>query len=54
MFRLSPQLEHILKMSELSYLDIVNSIWLYVKLNRLQDEDNKSQILCNEELKQIF
>jgi chromatin remodeling complex protein RSC6 len=47
-FILSSELSEILDFERGTYLKIVNALWLYIKLNRLQDGDNKQ--ICNQAL----
>ena len=51
---LSIELAQILDLKQAPYLKIINSLWLYIQLNRLQDSDKKNLIICNKELKSIF
>ncbi|CAL9235651.1 unnamed protein product [Arabidopsis halleri] len=40
--------------NEVSRTTAVKKIWEYIKLNNLQNPENKREILCDEQLKTIF
>ncbi|XP_010509591.1 PREDICTED: upstream activation factor subunit UAF30-like [Camelina sativa] len=40
--------------NEVSRTTAVKKIWEYIKLNNLQNPENKREILCDEKLKTIF
>lgn len=41
-------------MEQGNIMAIVNALWQYIKLNRLQDRDRRKIINCNKELEEIF
>ncbi|KAL3621182.1 hypothetical protein CASFOL_036094 [Castilleja foliolosa] len=51
---LSPQLQKICGVAELSRTEVVRKIWAYIKEHNLQNPKNRRQILCDESLHGIF
>ncbi|KAI7988037.1 hypothetical protein ACSBR2_037260 [Camellia fascicularis] len=52
--RVSPALGAFLGVSEASRSDVVKKVWQHIKLNNLQNPQNKKEIICDEKLKTIF
>ena len=53
-FVLSSKLSKLLNIKQGNIMKIVNSLWQYIKLNRLQDRDRRNIINCNRELEEVF
>ncbi|KAK6509075.1 hypothetical protein TWF481_003838 [Arthrobotrys musiformis] len=51
---LSPQLSTLLGETQLSRPETVKRIWAYIKQNKLQDENDKRYIICDENLRTVF
>ncbi|CAG8478793.1 9060_t:CDS:2 [Acaulospora morrowiae] len=51
---LSPVLSRFLNAEELSRLEVVKRLWVYIKENDLQDPNDKRYIVCDEKLMTIF
>ncbi|KAH7835227.1 hypothetical protein Vadar_024130 [Vaccinium darrowii] len=50
----SPALGAFLGVSEASRTDVVKKVWQHIKLNNLQNPENKKEIFCDEKLKKLF
>ena len=53
-YKLSDKLSSLLLINQDTRARVINALWQYIKLNRLQDTDNWQIINCNEELKELF
>lgn len=53
-FLLSDALADLVDMHEATRADIVMSIWEYIKLNRLQEDEEKRHFRCDELLKKVW
>jgi len=53
-FLLSDKLANLLNIKQGNIMTIVNALWQYIKLNRLQDRDRRKIINWNKELEEIF
>ena len=53
-FVLSSKLSKLLNIKQGNIMKIINSLWQYIKLNRLQDRDRRNIINCNKELEEVF
>lgn len=51
---LSPELQSVLGVSELSRTQVVKQLWVYIRENDLQDPQNRRKILCDEKLRLVF
>ncbi|KAL1317089.1 hypothetical protein HN51_069197 [Arachis hypogaea] len=52
--KISPEMQAICGVSEISRTQALKQIWAYIKENNLQDPENKKIIICDEKLKKIF
>ncbi|GAA0166609.1 chromatin/chromatin-binding, or -regulatory protein [Lithospermum erythrorhizon] len=53
--RVSPEMQDFLGgVSEIPRTQALKHIWAYIKLQNLQDPENKKIIICDEKLKKIF
>ncbi|KAF7127698.1 hypothetical protein RHSIM_Rhsim11G0036900 [Rhododendron simsii] len=50
----SPSLGAFLGVSEASRTDVIKKVWQHIKLNNLQNPQNKREIFCDEKLKTLF
>ena len=53
-FMISEKLSKLIDMEQGNIITIVNALWQYIKLNRLQDRDRRKVINCNKEMEEIF
>lgn len=53
-FTLSEKLSKLLNIQQGNIMTVVNALWQYIKLNRLQDRDRRKIINCNKELEEVF
>lgn len=51
---LSPELQSVLGVSELSRTQVVKQLWVYIRENDLQDPQNRRKILCDDKLRLVF
>ncbi|KAF7840756.1 SWI/SNF complex component SNF12-like protein [Senna tora] len=52
--RVSPEMQDLVGVPEISRTQALKQIWAYIKENNLQDPENKKFIICDEKLKKIF
>ncbi|KAE9612792.1 hypothetical protein Lal_00027491 [Lupinus albus] len=52
--RVSPEMQALVGLPEISRTQALKLIWAYIKQNNLQDPENKKVIICDEKLKKIF
>ncbi|KAI9128156.1 hypothetical protein K1719_001149 [Acacia pycnantha] len=52
--RVSPEMQALVGVPEISRTQALKKIWAYIKENNLQDPQNKKIIICDEKLKKIF
>ncbi|KAF7811055.1 upstream activation factor subunit spp27-like [Senna tora] len=52
--RISPEMQALVGLPEISRTQALKHIWAYIKDNNLQDPENKKIIICDEKLKKIF
>ncbi|GMJ00591.1 hypothetical protein like AT2G14880 [Hibiscus trionum] len=52
--RVSPEMQAVVGVPEISRTQALKQIWAYIKEHNLQDPDNKKIINCDEKLKKIF
>ncbi|KAG4305727.1 hypothetical protein PORY_000637 [Pneumocystis oryctolagi] len=53
-YKLSPKLGQILDMKSETRTEIITGLWEYIKFHKLQDEEEKRIINCDDNLKEIF
>lgn len=53
-YKLSPKLSQILDMKSETRPEIIMGLWEYIKFHKLQDEEEKRIINCDDNLKEIF
>lgn len=53
-YRLSQELQDIVGTDILPRPQVVSKIWVYIKANNLQNENDKREIICDEKLKKIM
>ncbi|EMR09612.1 hypothetical protein PNEG_02195 [Pneumocystis murina B123] len=53
-YKLSPKLSQILDMKSETHPEIIMGLWEYIKFHKLQDDEEKRIINCDENLKEIF
>lgn len=53
-FKLSEKLSKLIDIEQGNIMVILNAIWQYIKLNRLQDRDRRNIINCNKEMEEVF
>ncbi len=51
---LSPELQEIVGPGPMPRTDVTKALWVYIKENKLQAEDDKRKIVADEKLKKIF
>lgn len=51
---LSPELQSVLGVSELSRTQVVKQLWVYIREKDLQDPQNRRKILCDDKLRSVF
>jgi len=51
---LSPELQDIIGAGPMSRAEVVKALWVYIKENKLQDENDKRTIVADEKMKKIF
>jgi len=54
LMRLSEQMREVVGVEQLSRPQVVKQLWVYIKLNELQDPNHKQDILCDDKLKALF
>ncbi|XP_057450348.1 upstream activation factor subunit UAF30 [Lotus japonicus] len=52
--KISPEMQSICGVPEISRTQALKHIWAYIKENNLQDPENKKLIRCDEKLKKVF
>ncbi|KAI4295730.1 hypothetical protein L6164_035746 [Bauhinia variegata] len=52
--RVSPEMQALVGVPEISRTEALKKIWAHIKENNLQDPQNKKIIICDEKLKNIF
>ncbi|KAL8151751.1 hypothetical protein V2J09_021559 [Rumex salicifolius] len=52
--KVSPAMQEVVGMPEVSRTEALKLIWAHIKQNNLQDPDDKRIIVCDEKLKNIF
>ncbi|XP_061354469.1 upstream activation factor subunit UAF30 [Gastrolobium bilobum] len=52
--KISPEMQALFGVSEISRTQALKQIWAYIKENNLQDPENKRIIRCDEKLKKLF
>ncbi|KAK7308099.1 hypothetical protein VNO77_41694 [Canavalia gladiata] len=52
--KVSPEMEALVGVPEISRTQALKQIWAYIKGNNLQDPENKRVINCDEKLKKVF
>ncbi|CAL0311329.1 unnamed protein product [Lupinus luteus] len=52
--RVSPEMQALVGLPEISRTQALKHIWAYIKQNNLQDPENKKVIICDEKLKKVF
>ncbi|GLT47354.1 hypothetical protein SLA2020_210570 [Shorea laevis] len=52
--RVSPEMQALVGVPEISRTQALKQIWAHIKENNLQDPQNKKIIICDEKLKNIF
>ncbi|CAL0332105.1 unnamed protein product [Lupinus luteus] len=52
--RVSPEMQALVGLTEVSRTHALKHIWAYIKQNNLQDPENKRVIICDEKLKKVF
>ncbi|KAI4298532.1 hypothetical protein L6164_032080 [Bauhinia variegata] len=52
--RISPEMQALVGVAEISRTQALKLIWAHIKENNLQDPENKKIIICDEKLKNIF
>ncbi|OIW11184.1 hypothetical protein TanjilG_15397 [Lupinus angustifolius] len=52
--RVSPEMQELIGLPEISRTQALKHIWAYIKQNNLQDPENKKVIICDEKLKKVF
>lgn len=51
---LSPELQDIVGPGPMPRTEVTKALWVYIKENKLQDENDKRIIVADEKLKKIF
>jgi upstream activation factor subunit UAF30 len=51
---LSPELQEIVGSGPMPRTEVTKALWVYIKENKLQDENDKRTIIADEKLKKIF
>ncbi|KAK8606821.1 hypothetical protein V6N13_052577 [Hibiscus sabdariffa] len=51
---LSPQLQELVGVPSLARTEVVKQLWAYIREKKLQDPDNKKNIICDESLHALF
>ena len=51
---LSPELQDIIGPGPMPRTEVTQALWVYIKENNLQDENDKRTIVADEKLKKIF
>ena len=51
---LSPELEEIVGSGPMPRTEVTKALWVYIKENKLQDENDKRTIVADDKLKKIF
>ncbi|KAK7253196.1 hypothetical protein RIF29_37719 [Crotalaria pallida] len=52
--RVSPEMQALVGVPEISRTQALKLIWAHIKANNLQDPENKRVIICDEKLKKVF
>lgn len=52
--KLSPELQDIIGSGPMPRTEVTKALWVYIKENNLQDENDKRVIVADEKLKKIF
>jgi chromatin remodeling complex protein RSC6 len=51
---LSSELQEVIGEGPMSRAEVVKALWVYIKENNLQDENDKRTIVADEKLKKVF
>jgi upstream activation factor subunit UAF30 len=51
---LTPELEAVVGKGPMPRSEVVKQLWVYIKANNLQDQQNKRNINADEKLKKVF
>jgi len=51
---LSPELQEIVGPGPMPRTEVTKALWVYIKENKLQDENDKRTIVADEKMKKIF
>lgn len=51
---LSPELQDVVGAGPMPRTEVTKALWVYIKENKLQDENDKRTIVADEKLKKIF
>lgn len=54
LMKLSPQLQDILGVDQLSRPQVVKQLWVHIKANNLQDPNARTEIICDEKMRILF
>lgn len=52
--KISPELSEVIGAGPMPRSEVVKKLWVYIKKNKLQDENNKRNIVADENLKKVF
>ncbi|XP_058773077.1 upstream activation factor subunit UAF30-like [Vicia villosa] len=52
--KISPEMQDLIGLPEVSRTQALKHIWAYIKENNLQNPENKKLIRCDEKLKKVF
>ncbi|HEC64505.1 MAG TPA: hypothetical protein ENI23_04355 [bacterium] len=51
---LSPELQDIVGAGPMPRTEVTKALWVYIKANKLQDENDGRQIIADDKLKKVF
>jgi chromatin remodeling complex protein RSC6 len=51
---LSPELEDVVGSGPMPRTEVTKALWVYIKDNKLQDENDKRTIVADDKLKKVF